>query len=235
MLQNSQRRPKRLIFMITIILVLIVAAIGIYGLINGPDRQEVKHATETATSPPGMAPTAPTSTATTPTPSETASVRLPAPVVETADPEKFARAAAAALFDWDTTVGYEPADIAQVIVSVGDPTGVETGLASDVRTYLPTSYDWTYLRGYQTKQWLTIKHAYVPSKWATALAQAKPGQLRPGTVAYTITGTRHRSGIWMTDPVSTNHAVAFTMIITCRPTFDTCRLLRIGKLNSPLN
>lgn len=234
MLQNSQRRPKRLIFMITIILVLIVAAIGIYGLINGPDRQEVKHATETATSPPGTAATATTPTAT-PAPSETASVRLPAPVTETADPEKFARVAAAALFDWDTTVGYEPADIAQVIVSVGDPTGVETGLASDVRTYLPTNYDWTYLRGYQTKQWLTIKHAYVPSKWATALAQAKPGQLRPGTVAYTITGTRHRSGIWMTDPVSTNHAVAFTVIITCRPTFDTCRLLRIGKLNSPLN
>jgi hypothetical protein len=230
MLQNNQRRPKRLILMTTTILVLIVAAIGIYGLISGPDRQEVKHPTETATSPPTTAPTA-----TAPTPSKTASARLPTPVVETADPEEFARASAAALFDWDTTVGYEPADIAQVIVSVGDPTGVETGLASDVRTYLPTTYDWTYLRGYQTKQWLTIKRAYVPSKWATALAQAKPGQLRPGTVAYTITGTRHRSGIWMTDPVSTNHAVAFTMIITCRPTFDTCRLLRIGKLNSPLN
>jgi len=236
MLRQIQRRPKRLIFMITITLVVLVAAVGIYGLITGPVRHEAKQPTKTATSPPGAV-----RTATAPAPSPTApasappSARLPAPVAETTDPEKFARAAAEALFDWDTTVGYQPADIAQAVVAVGDPTGVETGLASDVRTYLPTTYDWNYLRTYQTKQWLTMKSAHIPQKWAIALAQAKPGQLRPGTVAYTITGTRHRSGIWLTKPVSTQHPVAFTMIITCRPTFATCRLLRIGKLNSPLN
>jgi hypothetical protein len=229
--QSTQTRRKQLIFVITTIAVVFVTAVGIYGLINGRDRQESNQARKTAASSPGAAVSAtPLARA-----SATAGVPMPARVVESADPERFARGAAIALFDWDTTVGYQPADLAEALVSVGDPTGVETGLASDVRSYLPTNYDWNYLRTYQTKQWLTIKRAYVPDQWGIALAQAKPGQLRPGTVAYTITGIRHRSGIWLTQPISTHHFVAFTLIITCRPTFTTCRLLRVGKLNSALS
>lgn len=234
---DTSRRRKRLIVMITIAVVVLVAAVGVYGLFTSSDRHETNQPTKTATSPPGIAPTSTgpsASTASTPTSSATTSIRLPAPVVESSNPATFARSAAMVLFDWDTTVGYQPADIAQAVVVAGDPTGVETGLASDVRTYLPTNYDWNDLRTYQTKQWLTINRAYVPHGWAAAVAQAQPGQLRPGTVAYTIIGTRHRSGIWLTQPVSTTHPVAFTMIITCRPTFSTCKLLRIGKLNSPL-
>lgn len=231
MLQNSQTRPRRLIFMITVIVALLLAALGVYGLINSPNRQTSTPAMKTATSSPsGVA------SATPPMPSSgTTTAPVASQVINTTDPEAFARAAATALFNWDTTVGYQPADLAQALVAVGDPTGVETGLASDVRNYVPTNYDWNYLRTYQTKQWLSIKRLYVPRQWATALAQAKPGQLRPGTVAYTITGIRHRSGIWLTQRISTKHSVAFTLIITCRPTFGTCRLLRVGKLNSPLN
>ena len=234
MLRNTQRRPKRLILVITIVIVLFIAGVGLYGLIKGPDRHKSMQTTKTATRPPRKGPTAAPPDATDP-PSTPRAVPRPPAVAESTDPEQFARAAAGALFDWDTTIGYQPADIAQAVVAVGDPTGVETGLASDVRTYVPTNYDWADLRTYQTKQWLTITRAYVPHEWAIALDQAKPGQLRPGTVAYTITGTRHRSGTWLTQPVSSEHLVAFTMIITCKPTFPTCRLLRIGKLNSPLN
>lgn len=237
MQQNSQRRQKRLIFMITFIVVILVVAIGLFGLIRDPNHQNANQAVRTATSRPGVErSSASTARSSDPASSASAATRpMPPQIARTADPERFARSAAMALFNWDTTVGYQPADLAQAVVAVGDPTGVETGLASDVRSYVPTDYDWNYLRGYQTKQWLTIKRAYVPHLWGTALAQAKPGQLRPGTVAYTIIGTRHRSGIWFTQPVSTEHPVAFTLIITCRPTFDTCRLLRVGKLNSPLN
>lgn len=234
MLQSNRNRPKRLILMITVVLIVVIAGVGVYGLIKDPGHHKSIQTTKTPARTPSREPSAASSATPAPSPSSTAVPRPPA-VAESSNPEWFARAAAASLFDWDTTIGYQPADIAQVIVSVGDPTGVETGLASDVRTYVPTNYDWTDLRTYQTKQWLTINRAYVPHQWATAMAQAKPGQLRPGTVAYTITGTRHRSGIWLTQPVSTEHSVAFTMIITCKPTFPTCRLLRIGKLNSPLN
>lgn len=237
MQQNTYRRPKRLILMITCIVVVLLMAIGLSGLIRNRNHQDATQPTRAATSRPRPEPS-PASTARPSNPAPTASTAtrpMPAQIANTVNPERFARSAAMALFNWDTTLGYQPADLAQAVVAAGDPTGVETGLASDVRSYVPTDNDWNYLRGYQTKQWLTIKRAYVPHGWAIALAQAKPGQLRPGTVAYTIIGTRHRTGIWLTQPVSTDHSVAFTLIITCRPTFDACRLLRVGKLNSPLN
>ena len=44
-------------------------------------------------------------------------------------------------------------------------------------------------------QTIEIDDAYVPESWAAAVEQAH-GHLRPGTTAVTITGTRHRSGVW---------------------------------------
>ena len=126
-------------------------------------------------------------------------------------------------------------DYAQAIVNVGDPSGNETaGLASDVRTYLPTADAWAQLRTMQTHQWLDINDVFVPDEWATALEQAAEGQILPGTVAYTITGIRQREGIHGTEPVTSSHEVAFTVFITCEPTFDTCRALRISELDNPL-
>lgn len=149
--------------------------------------------------------------------------------------ESFARAVADALFAWDTASGYEPTDYGQVIVDVGDPSGEEApGLAGDVRSYLPTADAWAQLRTMQTRQWLTIDEAYVPDSWADALEQATPGQLLPGTIAYTISGTRHREGTWGTEPVESARGVAFTVFVTCEPTFDTCRLLRLSQLDHPL-
>ena len=66
---------------------------------------------------------------------------------------------------------------------------------SDVRTYFPTADAWLKLRTYGTRQWLTIDDAFVPASWNEALDQAAEGQLLPGTIAYTVTGTRHRAGI----------------------------------------
>ena len=80
-----------------------------------------------------------------------------------------------ALFTWDTTSGYQSSEYAQVIVNVGDPSGVETaGLAADVRTYLPSPEQWAQLRTHQTSQWLTIKNLAVPESWADAEVQSRP-------------------------------------------------------------
>ena len=68
-----------------------------------------------------------------------------------------------------------------------------------------------------------------------AEAQAAPGQLLPGTTAFTVTGIRHRAGHWGENPVETDRPVAFTMFITCQPTFDHCRLLRLSRVDAPLN
>lgn len=201
----------------------LLAGIGIYGLIRGPH-----------TSSPDPEPTDQTDTAA-PSPRHPMTQTGPHQIHDTTRAENFARDVALALFTWDTASGYQPSEYAQVIVDVGDPTGTETaGLAADVRTYLPSPEQWAQLRTHQTSQRLTIDDLYIPAAWADAEAQAAPAQLLPGTTAYTVTGTRHREGIWGTEPVESSRPVAFTMFITCQPTFDHCRLLRLSRVDEPL-
>ncbi|HCJ50173.1 MAG TPA: hypothetical protein DHW40_12745 [Microbacterium sp.] len=218
------RFPRRLMILLIVgaALLAVLVGIGLYGLLLAPRSDPSPE--NTAGDPPSASTSTPSPTSSTP------------PVVrESDDPETFARALATALFAWDTATELVPTDYAQVIVDVGDPSGNETaGLASDVRTYLPTADAWAQLRTMQTRQWLDINDVFVPDEWATALEQASEGQILPGTVAYTITGIRQREGIHGTEPVTSSHDVAFTVFITCEPTFDTCRALRLSELDNPL-
>ena len=219
------RFPRRLtiILIVSAAVLAVLAGVGLYGLLLAPPSNP--SASESATgNPPGGSTSTPSPTSSTP------------PVIrEFDDPAIFARSVANALFTWDTATEFGPTDYAQVIVDVGDPSGNETaGLASDVRTYLPTADAWAQLRTMQTRQWLDIGEVFVPDEWATALEQASDGQILPGTVAYTITGVRQREGIHGTEPVTSSHDVAFTVFITCEPTFDTCRVLRLSELDNPL-
>jgi len=218
------RFPRRLMILLIVgaALLAVLVGIGLYGLLLAPRSDPSPE--NTAGDPPNASTSTPSPTSSTP------------PVVrESDDPETFARALATALFAWDTATEFVPTDYAQVIVDVSDPSGNETaGLASDVRTYLPTADAWAQLRTMQTRQWLDINDMFVPDEWATALEQASEGQILPGTVAYTITGIRQREGIHGTEPVTSSHDVAFTVFITCEPTFDTCRALRLSELDNPL-
>lgn len=221
----ESRRRRLLIAAIAGGLALLVAVgVGIYGLVRGPG------ATNPDPSPSGtvsVSPTRPTSTPAAP-------LRLPV----TRDAEEFARAVATALFTWDTVSGATPADYAQVLSDAADDSEADA-LASDVRAYLPTAEAWAQLTTYQTRQWLTIETAVVPEAWETAEAQAAPGQLPHGATAYTIQGTRHRTGIWGTEPVETSRPVSITVFIACAPpapefTANLCRVLRLSKLDNPL-
>lgn len=220
----AERHRRRLLIALIAggLTLLLLVSIGIYGLLRGP-----------ATTPP---PTAPTSTTgSTDSPGSAPTVWRPRPVPESADPDVFARTVAEALFRWDTATGLEVNEFAQPLVDAGDPSGNETaGLASDIRSYLPTPEAWTQLRTHQTRQWLTITETFIPDAWATAEKQAAPGQILPGTTAVTVTGTRHRTGIWGTEPAATSHEVAFTVFLTCEPSFDTCHLLRLSTLDNPI-
>jgi hypothetical protein len=219
------RIPRRLtiILIVSAAVLAVLVGLGLYGLLLVP--RSNPSASESATGNPRSVSTS--------TPSPTSSTL---PVIRASDdPEAFARAIAKALFTWDTATEFGPTDYAQVIVDVGDPSGNETaGLASDVRGYLPTAEAWAQLSTMQTRQWLDIRDVFVPDEWATALEQAAEGQILPGTVAYTITGVRQREGIYGTEPVTSSHDVAFTVFITCEPTFDTCRALRLSELDNPL-
>jgi len=211
------------------LILLLLIGIGVYGLLRGPqpaDPQDV------------FATDAPAATRPAHVPSR------PVPVVAVGGPEEFAAAVAEALFTWDTTSGYGPADYAQMIADVTADQEADAA-ASDVRSYLPTPEAWAQLRTHQTRQWLTLDTIEIPAMWEDAVTQAAPGQIPDGTIAYTITGTRHRTGYWGTDPITTTRPVAFTLFLVCAPErtaapppadplTETCGLLRLSQLDNPL-
>lgn len=222
---SNRRRPVALIA--AGIVLLLLASVGIYGLLTGP------RTTSTSTDDPRPGPITTTEPPTVP-PSTPRAPQVPA-VPRSADPATFAQGAASTLFAWDTTSGLWPLDYTSAILAVGDPSGDEqAGLASDVAAYLPNRDAWIELRQYATSQHLTIDTAYVPDAWADAVEQAQPGQLAPGTVAITIEGTRHREGVWNGQPVTSQHEVTFTVFVVCAPTYPTCHLLRLSQLDNPL-
>lgn len=215
-------RSRRLVVIVTAAaLVLVLVGVGVYGLVTGPRTSDPPPATSSAPS----GPVAPGG-----------DPRELAPIPETDDPEEFARSVAEALFAWDTASGLMPLDYTSVLLEVADPTGVEqAGLASDIAGYLPTRESWTELRKYSTTQHLEITNVFVPEAWAEAVEQAQPGQLQPGTTAYTIEGIRHRAGVWNDEPTTSAHEVAFTIFLTCLPDGDPCHLLRLSILDQPLH
>ncbi|OUZ07220.1 hypothetical protein BHE97_17055 [Aeromicrobium sp. PE09-221] len=221
---DSHARHRLFAVIIAGLAVLVLVGIGVYGLVIGPDSDSGTSDGERAR--PGSVTSEPGGPA--------RSGAIP-PIRPSEDPATFARVVATRLFDWDTASGNLPLDYTTVILDVGDPSGTEQpGLASDVASYLPTREAWIELREYATRQQLTIDQSYVPEAWDTAVEQAEPGQLAEGTIAYTIEGTRHRSGVWNDENVTSEHAVEFTVFIVCEPTYDSCRLLRLSELDNPL-
>ncbi len=157
------------------------------------------------------------------------------PIHETSDPAAFARAAAEALFEWDTASGVSLGDYRGRLLVVADPTGVESpGLVADLAAYLPETTVWEHLSRYSTRQWLQVTDVWVPGQWHEALAQVPAGTVADGTTALTVTGVRHRAGVWDGEPVASAHDVAFTLFVVCGPTYPTCHLLRVSQLDNPL-
>lgn len=216
---------RRLILLIACgVVMLALIGIGAYGLITGPhhhdDTQTTTPASPGPVTVPSLPPTAP---------------RPKAPeITPTRDPETFARRIAEGLFTWDTTAGLYPLDYTAALVNVGDPSGVEqAGLATDIAGYLPTRDAWVQLRKYETTQTIDIANVEVPAQWSEAVGQARPGQLPPGATAYTVTGTRHRAGVWDGADQAMSEDVSFTVFMAC-PAHDDCYLLRLSQLNNSL-
>ena len=226
---TARRRRAAIAAIAAGLTLILLIGVSVYGLIRGPH------------------PTVPDDTTPSDQPTATAPVPEPAgpePVSALGGPEEFAAAVGEALFTWDTSSGYGPADYAQMLADVTADSEADAA-ASDVRTYLPTPEAWAQLRTHQTRQWLTIDTIEIPAVWEGAVAQAAPGQLPDGAIAYTVTGTRHRTGYWGTDPITTTHEVAFTVFLTCTPAHNpappsadpvtrTCALLRLSQLDNPL-
>ena len=158
------------------------------------------------------------------------------PLAGESDPERFSHSVALALFEWDTSAGTPLSEYTGRLLAVADPTGEESpGLVADIASYLPTPEVWEMLRPYATRQWLTVSSIEVPPQWNEAIAATTPRALLPGTTAYTVTGVRHRSGVWEGERVGSKHKVGFTVFIVCGPAYPDCHLLRLSRLDEPLH
>lgn len=221
----SRLTRRQLALLFAVGLAALALAVGTYGLATGPRPGMAATGSNEPRSPSVPAPQSVTGRVPDP-----ASRALP----RTDDAVAYARAVATALFTWDTTSGYLPTDYQAAVLADADPTGEETsGLIADVVTYLPTTEQWLDLATMAVSQTLSIDAAAIPAGWESIAAGAH-GQLRPGTVAVTITGTRTRTGVWDGEPALKTSPVAFTVFLACRPAFDQCHLLRLSQLDNPL-
>lgn len=221
---------RRLIVVLVVVAVVVLATIGVgvYGLVRGPDHTTASRHDSTQTG------TAAGSAGHVSGAGSAAGGPAPAVLPKTDNPVTYAKAVAAALFDWSTISGYAPSDYTAPVLADGDPSGDEiAGLIGDVASYEPTTAQWTQLATMKVAQHLTITGAVVPTLWPQALAEAH-GQLRPGTTAITITGVRHRTGVWYGQPTSTSEPVSFTIFEACSPSWPACYTLRLSQLNDPL-
>ena len=215
------RRQSLLI--LVCVLAVTTMAVGIYGLARQPEEAP----------PTSGKPTPVVAKAVEVTPREPMAVQDRS-LLRTSDPIAYAHAVATSLFDLDTSSGLLPTDYTAAVLADADPSGEETpGLITDVAAYLPTVDQWLDLATMEVTQSLSIDEAVIPDSWASALEQAR-GQLRPGTTAVTITGTRHREGTWDGEPAETSYDVAFTVFIACPPAFERCHVLRLSQLDNPL-
>lgn len=156
-------------------------------------------------------------------------------IARTADPDAFAISVAQVLFAWDTTASVPLNEYTGRLLAVADPSGDESaGLATDLTTYLPSAESWEDLKTYETRQWIDINSYEVPAGWKSAASNSDTSNVARGTTAYTITGLRRRSGVWQGKTAKTVDEVSFTIFMTCKPTYETCRLLRLSQLNNPL-
>lgn len=202
-----------------------VIGFGVYGLLRPPAPSSATSPTATSTQQRFTAPPEATPTS--------ESARLPA-LPRTDDPVTYARAVANGLFDWDTMSGLSPQDYANRVEADADPSGLETpGLVADLVTYLPSDQVWQQLRTYQTQETFTVRTARIPADWPEVRVQAGSA-LRAGTTAVTVTGVRHRTGIWQGQPQSSADPVSFTVFLACRPGYPDCHVLRLSQLGKPL-
>jgi hypothetical protein len=219
----SNLTGRQIMLLLGCALAILTAAVGVYGLIRGPGGTHSGSPDRRTTAIEVVAES-----------DDSVDSLRDRDLPHTIDPVTYARAVAVSLFEWDTSAGFLPTDYTAAVLADGDPSGEETpGLLDDVATYLPTVEQWLDLGAMAVEQTIEIDDAYVPDSWEAAVEQAH-GHLRPGTTAVTITGTRHRSGIWNGDVAESSYPVSFTVFVACQPSFERCHVLRLSQLDNPL-
>lgn len=220
-MDTTATRRRFLIVLVSVgTIATLLIGVGIYGLIRGPGEPSD---TPAPTVSPGASPTS------------VPGSRAVLPVVSASrDPVGYARDVAEAIFDWDTGAGYTRSEYFAVPAAEAAPAGDEgNGLIADLNGYYPTIEQWRTLLEYETRQYLAITEAVIPDSWP-GIVDSSGDQLAEGTVAVTIRGERHRTGVWAGEAADSVHEVAFTVFVLCPPETDRCHLLRLSRLGTPL-
>ena len=164
----------------------------------------------------------------------TAAVAEPRPLAPPLDSEGSPGLSQPALFTWDTrSSGQDPLN-GRRYSSTSGMTRRLRGWRPTSAAYLPSPEQWEQLSTYGTRQWLDdrLRHAF---RTLGRLLSRRPrrGSFRPGRSRTRSPASGIAPAHGPTSRSTTESAVTFTVFIAC-PRAEDCRLLRLSRLDEPL-
>lgn len=205
---SRSSRVRRRALLGTAVLLVLVALAGLAAYLNRDGRSAAKSTTKQASS---AAPT-PSATVTTTPPPQGVSSTLPVPP-DTHDPIAFGKAAAVALWSYDTRAYSQP----EMLAALHRWLTSETKYAdsSSVDTMVPSPVLWKEMAANGQYSTATANEAHFPESFTQAL-QVNPGAITTAYV-YAVTVTGRQSIAWKGSPHGGAEARAITLAVQCRP------------------
>jgi hypothetical protein len=143
---------------------------------------------------------------------------LPVPP-STGDPVAYAKAAAAALWSYDTRAYTQP----QLLTALGRWLTAESQYAdaASVDTLIPSAQVWREMAQQGQFATATVSGAYFPQSFTQAL-QADPGAITTAYI-YAVTVTGNQTIAWNGAPKGGEQGMSMTLAVQCRPS-HSCAL-----------
>jgi hypothetical protein len=191
------------------VLVVLVAVAGMVAYLTRDGRSSAKATMQPATSA-SSAPGSPGS-ATTPPP-HGVTTTLPAPP-DTHDPVTFAKAAALALWSYDTRAYSQP----ELLAALHGWMTTETRYAdpASVDAQVPSPVLWERMADNAQFATATVNEAHIPASFTQAM-RADPAAFATAYI-YAVTVTGHQQIAWTSSPRGGGEARAVTLAVQCRP------------------
>jgi hypothetical protein len=202
-------RVRRRALLGAAILVVLVALAGLAAYLTRDGRSSTKPAARPSSS---ASPTPGSSTAATTPPPHGVNSSLPVPP-DTHDPITFGKAAAVALWSYDTRAYSQP----ELLAELHRWLTAETKYAdtASVNSLVPSPVLWGRMADNAQFATATAAEAHFPASFTQAL-QANPGAITTAYV-YAVTVTGQQSIAWTGSPRGGAEARAITLAIQCRP------------------
>jgi hypothetical protein len=202
-------RIRRRALLGTVVLVVLVAVAGLTAYLTRDGRSSTKPTVQQTTS---ASPTPGSSTPATTPPPHGVNSTLPVPP-DTHDPIVFGKAAAVALWSYDTRAYSQP----ELLAALHRWLTSETKYAdrASVDALVPSPVLWERMADNAQLATATVNEAHLPASFTQAL-QADPGAITTAYV-YAVTVMGQQSIAWVGSPHGGAEARAITLAVQCRP------------------